>query len=481
MSLKIYNTLAKKKEAFVPLDPAHVKMYVCGPTVYNYAHVGNARPVVVFDLLARLLRHDYPKLTYARNITDIDDKIIAAAQETGEDISVITEKYTRIYEEDMGALNAELPDERPKATDYIPQMIHMVETLIEKGHAYAADGHVLFNVPSMENYGELSNRTLDELIAGARVEVASYKKDPTDFVLWKPSSDEQPGWDSPWGRGRPGWHLECSCMIEDVLGETIDIHGGGLDLIFPHHENEIAQSRCAHGGAPLANYWMHNGYLTVEGEKMSKSLGNFITVHELLEEGVKGEAIRMALLSAHYRQPLDFSRSGIEQAKKQLDRWYRLTEGVEASEADIPEEFLEALRDDLNTPKAIAVLNGLAKEEKAKELKAAANLFGLLLDQDWFGRKEYISEPEKAEIITTGGQPTSELVRSGSAKHSAGFNSSAKGSATFTNESIEKMIAERAEAKKNKDFARADEIRADLAEKGIKLLDGPDGTTWERQ
>ena len=442
-TIQIYNTLTKKKEAFVPIDPAHVKMYVCGPTVYNYAHVGNARPVVVFDLLARLLRHDYPRLTYARNITDIDDKIIAAAQETGEDISAITEKYTRIYEEDMGALNAELPDERPKATQYIPQMIHMVETLIEKGHAYEADGHVLFNVPSMENYGELSNRTLDELIAGARVEVASYKKDPTDFVLWKPSTPDQPGWDSPWGRGRPGWHLECSCMIEDVLGETIDIHGGGLDLIFPHHENEIAQSRCAHDGAPLANYWMHNGYLTVEGEKMSKSLGNFITVHELLEEGVKGEAIRMALLSAHYRQPLDFSRSGIEQAKKQLDRWYRLTEGVEASDADIPEEFLEALRDDLNTPKAIAVLNALAKEEKASALKAAANLFGLLLDPDWF----------KVEV--------------------------AEGA--ISDEDIQKLIEERAEAKKNKDFGRADGIRDELAAEGVILKDGPDGTTWERQ
>ena len=443
MTLRIYNTLTKKKEEFKPLDPAHVKMYVCGPTVYNYAHVGNARPVVVFDLLARLLRHDYPKLTYARNITDIDDKIIEAARESGEDISAITEKYTRIYEEDMGALNAELPDERPKATQYIPQMIRMVETLIDKGHAYEADGHVLFNVPSMENYGELSNRTLDELIAGARVEVASYKKDPTDFVLWKPSADDQPGWDSPWGRGRPGWHLECSCMIEDVLGETIDIHGGGLDLIFPHHENEIAQSRCAHDGAPLANYWMHNGYLTVEGEKMSKSLGNFITVHELLEEGVKGEAIRMALLSAHYRQPLDFSRSGIEQAKKQLDRWYRLTEGVEASEADIPEEFLAALRDDLNTPKAIAVLNALAKEEKAAELKAAANLFGLLLDPDWF----------KVEV--------------------------AEGA--ISDEDIQTLIVERADAKKNKDFARADQIRDELAAEGIILKDGPDGTTWERQ
>ncbi|WP_417318949.1 cysteine--tRNA ligase [Emcibacter sp.] len=495
MTLEVYNTLTKKKKAFVPLDPAHVKMYVCGPTVYNYAHVGNARPVVVFDLLARLLRHDYPKLTYARNITDIDDKIIEAARESGEDISAITEKFTRIYEEDMGALNAELPDERPRATDYIPQMIRMVETLIEKGHAYEADGHVLFNVPSMENYGELSNRTLDELIAGARVEVASYKRDPTDFVLWKPSTDDQPGWDSPWGRGRPGWHLECSCMIEDVLGETIDIHGGGLDLIFPHHENEIAQSRCAHDGAPLARYWMHNGYLTVEGEKMSKSLGNFITVHELLEEGVKGEAIRMALLSAHYRQPLDFSRSGIQQAKKQLDRWYRVCNEAEKKIKELSKEneiigkvsddVLHALRDDLNTPKAIAELNKLAKEasnprEKAQiimdnrlepmddqvddaislfstrtditeeqrlqngvDLKVSAQLLGLLLDQDWF----------KVEV--------------------------AEGA--ISDDEIQKLINERAISKKNKDFAHADQIRDELAAQGVILKDGPEGTTWERQ
>ncbi|WP_138380209.1 cysteine--tRNA ligase [Luteithermobacter gelatinilyticus] len=441
--MKLFNTLTKKKEDFVPLDPHHVKMYVCGPTVYNYAHVGNARPVVVFDLLARLLRHDFPKVTYARNITDIDDKIITASQETGEDISAITTKYTRIYEEDMGALNAELPDLRPRATDYIPQMIAMIETLIDKGYAYVADGHVLFHVPSMENYGELSGRNREEMIAGARVEVAPYKKDASDFVLWKPSRADQPGWDSPWGRGRPGWHLECSCMIEDTLGETIDIHGGGLDLIFPHHENEIAQSRCAHGGAALARYWVHNGYLTVEGEKMSKSLGNFITVHELLEEGVRGEAIRLALLSAHYRQPLDFSRDGIDQAKKQLDRWYRLTEGVEATEEDIPEDFLEALRDDLNTPKAIAVLSALAREGKVKELKAAANMFGLLHQDDWF--------------TMAGGEDAIEEVE------------------------VNRLIEERAEAKKNKDFVTADRIRDELAAQGVILKDGPDGTTWERK
>ncbi|MAU41806.1 MAG: cysteine--tRNA ligase [Kordiimonas sp.] len=446
MGLKLHNTLTRKKEDFRPIDADHIRMYVCGPTVYNYAHIGNARPVVVFDLLARLLRHEYPKLTYARNITDIDDKIIEAAQESGVPISEITEKYTAIYEEDMGALNAELPDLRPKATETIPQMINMIERLVAKGHAYAAEGHVLFHVPSMENYGELSNRNRDEMVAGARVEVAPYKQDPADFVLWKPSSDDQPGWNSPWGRGRPGWHLECSCMIEENLGQTIDIHGGGLDLIFPHHENEIAQSRCAHDGSPLANYWMHNGYLTVDGEKMSKSLGNFFTVHDLLDEfGRKGgEAIRLLLLTAHYRQPLDFSKDGIEQARKQLDRWYRVTAEVEGevTAADIPTEFLEALRDDLNTPKAIAVLNKLAKQGQGRALKAAASLFGVLLQDDWFA------------------------VESNDTDLSA--------------DAIEALIAERNAARATKDFAASDRIRDELAAQGIILKDGAGGTTWER-
>ncbi|WP_339864262.1 cysteine--tRNA ligase [Paremcibacter congregatus] len=450
MTLKLFNTLSKQKEVFTPIDPDHVTIYVCGPTVYNFAHVGNARPVVVFDQLVRLLRHDYPKVTYARNITDIDDKIIEASQESGVSIGEITEKYTRIYEADMGALNTRLPDIRPKATEYIPQMIKMTADLIAKGHAYEKDGHVLFSVASMENYGELSGRKLEDMLAGARVDVASYKKDAGDFILWKPSSDTQPGWDSPWGRGRPGWHLECSCMIEDNFGTTIDIHGGGLDLIFPHHENEIAQSRCAHDGAALANYWMHNGYLTVDGEKMSKSLGNFVTVHELLEEFPgKGEAIRMCLLSAHYRQPVDFSRDGIAQAQRQLDRWYRLTEGVDATGVAVPEAVLDALRDDLNTPKALAELNALAKvaadDDQAKaQLKAAANLFGVLEQNDW-------------------------------------FDASAVEGAIGA-EGIEVLIAERAAAKANKDFARADEIRAELTEQGIALLDKPDGTTgWERK
>ncbi|MCF6214646.1 MAG: cysteine--tRNA ligase [Emcibacter sp.] len=447
--LKIYNTLSKQKEDFKPIKADHVTLYVCGPTVYDFAHVGNARPVVVFDLLVRLLRHDYKQVTYARNITDIDDKIIEAAQKSGQSISEITEKYTRIYEEDMVALNAKMPDIRPKATEYIDQMIAMTSDLIDKGHAYEKDGHVLFSVPSMADYGALSGRKLEDMIAGARVDVASYKKDAADFILWKPSAQTQPGWDSPWGRGRPGWHLECSCMIEDNFGKTIDIHGGGLDLIFPHHENEIAQSRCAHDGAPLANYWMHNGYLTVEGEKMSKSLGNFVTVHELLEEFPgKGEAIRMCLLSAHYRQPVDFSREGIKQAQKQLDRWYRLTKDVKAEGIKMSESILEALRDDLNTPRAIAELNSLAKkavndDTAKKQLKAAANLFGLLEQDDWF---------------TAAGDDNA-----------------------ISEEMIEKLIYERAQAKKNKKFARADEIRNMLEKQGIFLLDGPDGTMWERK
>ncbi len=447
-SLRLYNTLSKQKEDFKPIKPDHVTLYVCGPTVYDFAHVGNARPVVVFDLLVRLLRHDYKRVTYARNITDIDDKIIEAAQKSGQPISEITEKYTRIYEEDMTALNARMPDIRPKATEYIDQMIAMTSRLIDKGHAYEKDGHVLFSVPSMADYGALSGRKLEDMIAGARVDVASYKNDAADFILWKPSTDNQPGWDSPWGRGRPGWHLECSCMIEENFGKTIDIHGGGLDLIFPHHENEIAQSRCAHDGAPLANYWMHNGYLTVEGEKMSKSLGNFVTVHELLEEFPgKGEAIRMCLLSAHYRQPVDFSREGIRQAQRQLDRWYRLTKDVKGG-GEVPESILDALRDDLNTPRAIAALNALAKkavtDDAAKiSLKAAANLFGLLEQDDWF--------------------------------RAAGDDNA------ISEEMIEKLIDERAEAKKNKKFARADEIRNILEKQNIFLLDGSDGTTWERK
>ncbi|MGE3932743.1 MAG: cysteine--tRNA ligase, partial [Rhodospirillaceae bacterium] len=307
MTLHIHNTLTRTKERFEPIDPDHVRMYVCGPTVYSYAHIGNARPVVVFDVLYRLLKRTYPRVTYVRNITDVDDKIIAASKNTGDAIAAITERYTQAFHADMAALGALPPDVEPRATGHIAPMIALIEKLVAGGHAYPADGHVLFNVPSMADYGRLSGRNRDEMIAGARVEVAPYKKDPADFVLWKPSSPDQPGWDSPWGRGRPGWHLECSAMSEAHLGVPFDIHGGGLDLIFPHHENEIAQSRCAHAGGAFVRYWMHNGFLSVSGEKMSKSLGNIITVRELFEQGWKGETIRLALLSAHYRQPLDFS------------------------------------------------------------------------------------------------------------------------------------------------------------------------------
>ena len=437
--LKLYNTLTNKKEEFKAINPSHITMYVCGPTVYDFAHVGNARPVVVFDTLARLLRHDYGKVTYARNITDIDDKIIAAA--ANGNIAEITEKFAMHYEEDMSALNAEKPDIVPKATDYLDEMIVLISDLIAKGYAYEANDHVLFQVSKMDDYGELSGRKVEDLLAGARVDIAGYKREASDFVLWKPSSDAQPGWESPWGRGRPGWHTECSAMIKKNFGETIDIHGGGQDLIFPHHENEIAQSKCAHGGRNLANYWLHNGYLTVSGEKMSKSQGNFVTVHDLLKEFIGGgEDIRLCLLTAQYRQPVDFSRDGVIQAKKQLDKWYKITQGVEPTV--VSDAVLDALRDDLNTPKAIMALNKLSKNENRKgELLASAQLLGLL-------------------------ESTIEKRLMGSLK--------------INPEKIEDKILERTIAKMDKNWKRADEIRDELNKSGIKLLDRPDGTTaWE--
>lgn len=399
MPLHIHNTLTRKKEEFVPIDPKNVRLYACGPTVYNHAHIGNARPAVVFDLLANVLRHLYgpQHVTYTRNITDIDDKIIDAAKKAGEPIAAITEKYAKIYDEDMGALGVGKPDHQPKATDFIPQMLAMIAKLIEAGHAYEAEGHVLFNVPSWPDYGQLSRRTRDDLIAGARVEVAPYKKDPADFVLWKPSTEDQPGWDSPYGRGRPGWHLECSAMNESLNGPHFDIHAGGEDLIFPHHENEIAQSVCAHGGESYVNYWMHNGHLMVEGQKMSKSLGNFLLVHDLVQE-YPAEALRLVLLSAHYRQPFDFTQDAVVQAKKTLDRYY----GMLRDTADIkdvtvapPAAFMEALEDDLNTPRALAELALLArhfhgasndKEHSKAELLAAGRMLGLLTQspESWF-------------------------------------------------------------------------------------------------
>ncbi|MCG8357599.1 MAG: cysteine--tRNA ligase, partial [Kiloniellales bacterium] len=352
MTLQLYNTLARAKQRFEPLDSSNVRMYVCGPTVYDFAHIGNARPVVVFDVLFRLLRHLYgeERVTYARNITDVEDKIIKAAQENGEPIDTLTARTTEAFHRDMAALGALEPSVEPRATQTIPEMIAIIERLIGRGHAYAAEGHVLFSVPSMADYGRLSGRDREEMIAGARVEVAPYKRDPADFVLWKPSTAEQPGWDGPWGRGRPGWHIECSAMSAKHLGETFDIHGGGQDLIFPHHENEIAQSLCGTDGE-FAKLWMHNGYVIVNGEKMSKSLGNFFTVRQLLDEGWPGEALRLTLLSAHYRQPLDFTREKVAEAKAQLDRLYGALRHAPDGEddRDAPSALVSALEDDLNT------------------------------------------------------------------------------------------------------------------------------------
>ncbi len=454
-TLYIHNTLSRKKEEFKPIDPKHIGMYVCGPTVYDLAHLGNARPVVVFDTLYRLLKRLYPRVTYVRNITDIDDKIIAKAKETGESIGDITKRTAQAYHEDMEALNALPPDEEPLCTQTIPEMLEMIGMLIEKGHAYAAEGHVLFNVPSMKNYGELSRRSRDELVAGARIEVAPYKKDPADFVLWKPSAPDQPGWDSPWGRGRPGWHIECSAMAKKYLGVTFDIHGGGLDLIFPHHENEIAQSRSAHDGAPLAKYWMHNGFLTVNNDKMSKSLKNFFTVRDLLAIA-PGEAVRLALLSGHYRQPLDFSQQSLFQAKSRLDRWYialRTIASMQVEAAPVPPSLEEALCDDLNTPSAIVEIDKLASElfhtsnpKKVKsQLLAAGAALGILQQspEEWFRW-----------------QPA--------------------GKSGPTDAEIDAQIAARLAARKAKNFAEADRIRDALASQGVILEDGAGGTTWRR-
>ena len=457
MSLKLYNTMTGTKEEFQPLVPDTVTMYVCGPTVYNLAHIGNARPVVVFDTLFRLLQTQYSKVIYARNITDVDDKIIAAAKEGDRSIESVTEEYTAKYREDMAALNALPPTLEPHATHNIDAMITLTRTLIEKGHAYESAGHVLFAVESMEDYGKLSNRSLEDMLAGARVEVADYKRHPGDFVLWKPADAADPGWESPWGRGRPGWHLECSALIRAHLGETIDIHGGGRDLIFPHHENEIAQSRCAHGG-DYVRYWMHNAYLDIDGEKMSKSLGNFRTVRGLLKS-YRGEVLRFALLSAHYRSPLNFSAELLDQAQSTLDSLYgtlREVEGIEL-DVDVPltdEPFYQALNDDLNTPVAIAEIHALAKQlnkamdEDKPALKAriiaAGNLLGIL-GQD---PQEWLQNAGSDDAITA--------------------------------EEIETLIQARADAKADKDFARADEIREDLLAKGVLLEDSRDGTKWKR-
>ena len=457
MSIQLYNTLTGRKEVFVPGDPERITMYVCGPTVYSFPHIGNARPPVVFDLLYRVLSRRYPTVIYARNITDLDDKINAAAKQADVPIDAITTKFAAVFHDDMAALGVPLPTIEPRATEHISQMIAMIESLIEKGHAYEADGHVLFHVPSFAEYGRLSRQDREKIIEGARVEVAPYKRDAADFVLWKPSTMDLPGWDSPWGRGRPGWHLECACMIEEHLGDTIDIHGGGSDLVFPHHENEIAQGTCAHDGQVFSRYWMHVGFVNVDKEKMSKSLGNVLLIRDLLKEA-PGEAIRLALLSAHYRSPVDWSTDTLDQAARTLDRLYgalRDLQDVEVGEPcddDLPEEFVAALEDDLDTRQALAVLFELRRaarradsvDDRAtikKKLVACAGMLGIGQQDpnDWllerFGQVEDVEE-------------------------------------------IERLVAERDEARHTRDFAKADRIRDALVERGIVLEDGASGTRW---
>ena len=444
--LFLHDSLTRGRVRFTPRDPSHVRMYVCGPTVYDRAHLGNARPVVVFDVLARLLRLLFPRLTYVRNITDVDDKINARAVETGETIGAITARTTADFHADMAALSALPPDVEPAATAHIPEMLTLIERLIAGGHAYAAAGHVLFRVASFAEYGRLSGRSPRELLAGARVEVAPYKQDPGDFVLWKPSPPELPGWDSPWGRGRPGWHIECSAMSWRYLGEDFDLHGGGQDLIFPHHENERAQSLCAFPHSHFAAVWMHNGMLLVNGEKMSKSLGNFRTVRDVLGLA-PGEAVRLLLLKTHYRAALDFTEAGLAEARRELDRFYRALERAPAAPAaDLPAPVLAALCDDLNTPAALAAMHALADAALAGDAAAAAGL-----------------RAAGAVLGLLGAEPAS------------WFRGDADDAAA-----IEAAIADRLAARKARDFARADAIRADLAGQGILLEDGPAGTTWRR-
>ncbi len=457
MSLSLYNSMTRSKQPFQPIDSERVTMYVCGPTVYNRVHIGNARPAVVFDTLYRLLMSLYPNVQYARNITDIDDKIMKTAAQLGEDISVLSTRYAEAYFEDMQALNNLPPTIVPYATQHIPEMIDMISRLVAKSHAYESEGHVLFAVQSMADYGKLSGRSLDDMLAGARVEVASYKKYAGDFVLWKPSADGEPGWDSPWGRGRPGWHLECSAMIEKHLGDSIDIHGGGQDLIFPHHENEIAQSCCAHDGKPFANVWMHNGFINIEGEKMSKSLGNFRMVNDLLEQ-YPGEVLRYVILSAHYRSEQHFGKDLLDSAWRSLDALYgflRTQVGTESAVVDIADTHAyAALLDDLNTPVAISELHKLAREmngadgNSVSEAKgrwvAAAGVMGLLQQdpEQWF-------------------------------THS-------RGGTDISAEEIEVLIAKRNQAKADKDYAGADGVREELKAMGVVLEDSREGTKWRR-
>ena len=457
MTIKLHDTKQGRKVPFEPMHEGEVTMYLCGPTVYNYAHIGNARPAVVFDLLTRVLRRHY-KLTFARNITDIDDKINAASLETGKPIADITERFIEAYNDDMGALGVLPPDIEPRATEHVTEMITMIESLIAKGHAYVAEGHVLFDVSSHDDYGALSKRDLRQMIAGSRVEVAPYKKAAHDFVLWKPSTPELPGWESPWGRGRPGWHIECSAMAAKHLGTTIDIHAGGQDLVFPHHENEMAQSGCVHNGQVFARYWLHNGFLSMDHEKMSKSLGNVILVHDLIKS-IPGEVIRLALLSAHYRQPLDWSGDTIASARRMLDRLYGAVRGIAVSDdirvaAELPEALLAALEDDLNTPKAMAELFGLARslnktqgsnerQELAATMYAVGDLMGLLQHEPeaWFAR-----DVEGA----------------------------------LSADEIDALIDERDVARTGRDFKKADAIRDQLVNAGVRIEDSAGTTTWRR-
>jgi cysteinyl-tRNA synthetase len=470
--LFLHDSAARTKRRFEPLDPQHVKLYVCGPTVYDLAHLGNARPVVVFDVLARLLRRIYPRVTYARNITDVDDKINARARESGEPIAAITARTTADFHADMAALGALPPDVEPRATGHIAEMIALIERLIANGHAYAADGHVLFSVPSFANYGKLSGRSPDELLAGARVDVAPYKRDAGDFVLWKPSDAETPGWDSPWGRGRPGWHIECSAMSWKHLGESFDIHGGGHDLIFPHHENEVAQSVCAFPGAAFARYWMHNGMLLVNGEKMSKSLGNFLTVRDILKKGAwAGEAFRLLLLRTHYRQSLDFTEAGLDEAKAELDDHYAMlaragTAVTDDDAARMAEWVLEPLCDDLNTPLALARLRDLRTLANALTVGGSPNVV--------LERMGLRDAPEIGSVIAAFREAASVLglVQSDPAQWLQGGGDDAA--------AIEAAIAARLAARKAKNWAEADRIRDDLKAQGIILEDGAGGTTWKR-
>jgi cysteinyl-tRNA synthetase len=455
MELRLHNNLHRRLESFAPADPNRVTMYLCGPTVYNYVHIGNARGPVVFDVLARLLRRRYPKLVYARNITDVDDKINAAAKEAGSPIAAITDKYTAIYREDMRQLGVVPQDVEPHATQHIPQMIAMIEKLIAGGHAYAAEGHVLFSIASYPDYGKLSRRPMDEMIAGARIDVAPYKRDAGDFVLWKPSSGDLPGWDSPWGIGRPGWHIECSAMAAAHLGETIDIHAGGNDLLFPHHENEVAQSTCAHGGKLFARFWLHNGMLDFGGTKMSKSLGNVCVLHELLALHPP-EALRYALLTAQYRQPLDWSDALIEQSVRTLDRLYgtlRDLADVSADTGAAPERVQAALCDDLNTPAALAELARLAGDARKAES----------LEEKRRCKSELLSAGASLGLLQQ--DPAAWFSRGADSGDDAG---------------IQSLIDERIAAKQSRDFARADAIREQLAEAGVLIEDTPQGVRWRR-